>query len=139
MTAPDGQTFQFFGNGVNPGVQGSWRQVRAGDCWGATPNTSDYNRLASRTAANCQSPDEYLIEFQQSYSRAVLIGANVGPNRSGDDPGEPALAAAIFLHRTTYDGAGNSRPTSGCVSLGNDDLIYVLQRLVPGQAWFVIR
>ena len=139
MTAPDGQTFQFFGNGVNPGVQGSWRQVRAGDCWGATPNTADYNRLVTRTAANCQSPDEYLINFQQAYSRAALIGANLGPNRSGDAPGEAPLAAAIFLHRHSYDAAGNSRATSGCVSLNNTNLIYVLQRLVPGQAYFVIR
>ena len=139
MTAPDGQTFQFFGNGVNPGVQGTWRQVRAGDCWGATPNTPDYNRLASRTAANCQSPDEYLINFQGAYSRAALIGANMGADRSGDAPGEAPLAAAIFLHRHSYDAAGNSRPTSGCVSLNTDNLIYVLQRLIPGQAYFVIR
>ena len=139
MTAPDGQTFQFFGNGVNPGVRGTWRQVRAGDCWGATPNSADYNRLVTRTAANCQSPDEYLINFQGAYSRAALIGANMGSNRSGDAPGEAPLAAAIFLHRHSYDAAGNSRPTSGCVSLNNANLIYVLQRLVPGQAYFVIR
>ena len=139
MTAPDGQTFQFFGNGVNPGVRGTWRQVKAGDCWGATPNTADYNRLVTRTAANCQSPDEYLINFQGAYSRAALIGANMGPNRSGDAHGEAPLAAAIFLHRHSYDAAGNSRPTSGCVSLNNANLIYVLQRLVPGQAYFVIR
>ncbi len=138
-TAPDGQTFQFFGNGVNPGVQGGWRQIKAGDCWGATPNTPSYNALVSTTAANCQSPNEYLINFQQSYSRAALIDANMGPNRSGDAPGEPPLAAAIFLHRHTFDADGNSRPTSGCVSLGNDNLIFVLQRLVPGQAYFVIR
>jgi peptidoglycan hydrolase-like protein with peptidoglycan-binding domain len=139
MTAPNGQTFQFFGNGANPGVHGTWHQVRAGDCWGATPNTADYNRLVTRTAANCQSPDEYLANIQGAYSRAALIGANMGPNRSGDAPGEPPLAAAIFLHRHSYDGAGNSRPTSGCVSLNNANLIYVLQRLVPGQAYFVIR
>jgi L,D-peptidoglycan transpeptidase YkuD (ErfK/YbiS/YcfS/YnhG family) len=139
MTAPDGQTFQFFGNGVNPGVHGTWRQVRAGDCWGATPNTADYNRLVTRAAAACRTPDEYLINFQGAYSRAAVIGANLGPSRSGDQPGEPPLAAAIFLHRTSLDGAGNSRPTSGCVSLGNANLIYVLQRLVPGQAYFVIR
>jgi len=139
MTAPDGQTFQFFGNGVNPGVRGTWRQVKAGDCWGATPNTADYNTLVSRSAANCQSPDEYLINFQGAYSRAALIGANMGANRSGNNAGEPALAAAIFLHRHSYDAGGNSRPTSGCVSLGNDNLIYVLQRLLPGQAYFVIR
>jgi peptidoglycan hydrolase-like protein with peptidoglycan-binding domain len=139
MTAPNGQTFQFFGNGANPGVHGTWHQVRAGDCWGATPNTADYNRLVTRPAANCQSPDEYLPNIQAAYSRAALIGANMGPNRSGDAPGEPPLAAAIFLHRHSYDGAGNSRATSGCVSLNNANLIYVLQRLVPGQAYFVIR
>jgi L,D-peptidoglycan transpeptidase YkuD (ErfK/YbiS/YcfS/YnhG family) len=139
MTAPNGQTFQFFGNGVNPGVRGTWRQIERGDCWGATPNTADYNRLVTRTAASCQSPDEFLINFQGSYSRAAIIGANMGPNRSGDAPGEPALAAAIFLHRHSYDASGNSRATAGCVSLNNDNLIYVLQRLVPGQAYFVIR
>lgn len=139
MTAPDGQTFQFFGNGVNPGVNGTWRQIEAGDCWGATPGTAAYNQLVTRPAADCQAPDEYLINFQQSYSRAAIIGANMGANRSGDTPGEPAYAAAIFLHRHTYDANGNSRPTSGCVSLANDNLIFVLQRLVPGEAYFVIR
>ena len=63
----------------------------------------------------------------------------MGPNRSGGRAGEPALAAAIFLHHTSYDANGNSKPTSGCVSLNNTDLIYVLQRLRPGQAYFVIR
>jgi L,D-peptidoglycan transpeptidase YkuD (ErfK/YbiS/YcfS/YnhG family) len=138
MTAPDGQTFEFSGNGVDPGVKGTWRQVRDGDCWGATPNTADYNRLVHRAAADCRSPDEYLVDFPGSYSRAAIIGANLGPDRSGDAPGEAPLAAAIFLHRHSYDGAGGSRPTSGCVSLGDDDLTYVLQSLVPGQAYFVI-
>lgn len=138
MTAPDGQTFQFFGNGVNPGVQGTWRQVRAGDCWGATPNTADYNVLVRRTAGNCRAPDEYLPNFQGAYSRAALIGANMGPNRSGNGAGEPALAAAIFLHRHSFDANGNSRPTAGCVSLANDDLVYVLQQLRPGEAYFVV-
>lgn len=139
MTAPDGQTFQFFGNGVNPGVRGTWRQVRNGDCWVATPHTAAYNTLVSRSAANCTGDDEFLINYQNAYSRAAIIGANLGPNRSGDQPGEPPLAAAIFLHRHSYDGAGNSKPTSGCVSLANDDLIAVLRALVPGQAYFVIR
>lgn len=139
MTAPDGQMFQFFGNGVNPGVRGTWRQVKAGDCWGATPNTADYNMLVTRSAATCRTPDEYLINFQGAYSRAALIGANMGANRSGNNAGEPALAAAIFLHRHSFDASGNSRPTSGCVSLGNDNLIYVLQQLRPGQAYFVIQ
>ena len=63
----------------------------------------------------------------------------MGPNRSGDDPGEPPLAAAIFLHRHSYDGAGNAKATAGCVSLNADNLAFVLRQLVPGDTWFVIR
>jgi L,D-peptidoglycan transpeptidase YkuD (ErfK/YbiS/YcfS/YnhG family) len=139
MRARDGQSFQFFGNGANPGVHGTWRQVRSGDCWGATPGTPRYNRLVRRAAWNCRSPDEYLPNITGAYSQAALIGANLGPNRSGDDPGEIPYAAAIFLHRHSYDGNGVSRPTSGCVSLAAGDLAFVLRRLVPGRTWFVIR
>jgi L,D-peptidoglycan transpeptidase YkuD (ErfK/YbiS/YcfS/YnhG family) len=139
MTAPDGQTFQFFGNGPNPGVPGAWRQVKPGDCWGATPGTRDYNQLVTRPDSACNSPDEYLPNITGAYSAAALIDANMGPSRSGDQPGEPPLAAAIFLHRHSYDANGNSRPTSGCVSLNATNLARVLTRLVPGQAYFVIR
>jgi L,D-peptidoglycan transpeptidase YkuD (ErfK/YbiS/YcfS/YnhG family) len=138
MRAPDGQTFQFFGNGRNPGVPGTWRQVRAGDCWGATPWTARYNRLVHRSASTCNSPDEYLPSITGAYSRAAIIGANLGPRRSGDQPGEPPYAAAIFLHRHSYTD-GVSRPTSGCVSLDAIDLAAVLRWLVPGRTWFVIR
>ena len=113
--------------------------MQANDCWGATPGTPDYNVLVSRPDSACNSPDEYLPNITGAYSRAALIDANMGPARSGDDPSEPPLAAAIFLHRHSYDAAGNARPTSGCVSLNADNLVRVLTRLVPGQAWFVIR
>jgi peptidoglycan hydrolase-like protein with peptidoglycan-binding domain len=138
MRAPDGQSFQFFGNGANPGVQGSWRQVRAGDCWGATPSTARYNQLVQRSASRCNSPDEYLPSITGAYSQAAIIGANLGPRRSGDEPGEIPYAAAIFLHRHSYTD-GVSRPTSGCVSLNAHDLAAFLPRLVPGRTWFVIR
>jgi L,D-peptidoglycan transpeptidase YkuD (ErfK/YbiS/YcfS/YnhG family) len=138
MRAPDGQSFQFFGNGTNPGVPGVWRQVRTGDCWGATPGTARYNRLVHRAAWRCRSPDEYLPSITGAYAQAAIIGVNLGPRRSGDDPGEIPYAAAIFLHRHSYiDGV--SKPTSGCVSLAADDLAAVLRKLVPGRAWFVIR
>jgi L,D-peptidoglycan transpeptidase YkuD (ErfK/YbiS/YcfS/YnhG family) len=138
MRAPDGQVFHVFGNGTDPGGAATWRQVRAGDCWGATPGTWRYNRLVHRSEWACHSPDEYLPNITGAYSQAAIIGANLGPRRSGDDPGEPPYAAAIFLHRHSYmDGV--TRPTSGCVSLGPRDLALVLRRLVPGRAWFVIR
>ena len=139
MTAPDGQVFQFFGNGPNPGVPGAWRQVQYGDCWDATPGRPTYNTLQSRDPGACTGEDEYLPSITGAYSAAALIDANMGPARSGDDPGEPPLAAAIFLHRHSYDAAGASKPTSGCVSLAAGDLATVLTRLVPGEAFFVIR
>ena len=46
-------------------------------------------------------------------------------------PGEPAFAAAIFLHRNSYSAAGASRPTSGCVSLAEDDLEFALRLIDP--------
>jgi L,D-peptidoglycan transpeptidase YkuD (ErfK/YbiS/YcfS/YnhG family) len=138
MRAPDGEVFHLFGNGTDPGGPATWRQVRAGDCWGATPGTHRYNKLVRRSASRCRSPDEYLPNITGAYSQAAIIGANLGPDRSGDEPGEPPYAAAIFLHRHSYSG-GVSRPTSGCVSLASGDLAAVLRRLVPGRAWFVIR
>ena len=138
MTAPDGQTFQFFGNDPDPGVEGSYRRVEPGDCWGATPSTPEYNQLVTRSVADCNAPDEYLPTIAP-YTAAALIDANMGPDRSGDQPGEPALAAAIFLHRHSYDGGGATRATSGCVSLALGDLHTVLRTIVPGEAFFVIR
>jgi L,D-peptidoglycan transpeptidase YkuD (ErfK/YbiS/YcfS/YnhG family) len=140
MTAPNGDVFQFFGNSpALPGLRGRFHRVQPNDCWGATPHTPDYNLLVSRPDATCNSPDEYLPSITGAYSQAALIDANMGPNRSGDRPGEAPLAAAIFLHRHSYDANGNARPTSGCVSLNADNLARVLPRLVPGEAWFVIR
>ena len=114
-------------------------RCRPNDCWGATPSTPDYNLLVSRPDSACNNPDEYLPNLPSTYSQAALIDANMGPNRSGDEPGEPPLAAAIFLHRHTYDAAATPAPTSGCVSLNAENLARVLTRLVPGEAWFVIR
>ena len=138
MVAPDGKPFQFFGNGSNPGVKGSWHQVRTGDCWVATPHVPEYNTLVTRPAAKCTGEDEYLPRITGAYSRAALIGANLGPNRSGDQPGEAPLAAAIFLHRFSYTVTGATKATSGCVSLSSVNLAAVLRALVPGQAYFVI-
>ena len=139
MTAPNGDQFQFFGNGANPGVHGDWHQVQYGDCWEETPGDPAYNTLVARPPSQCVGPDdEYLPGSPTAYSRAALIDANMGPNRSGDQPGEPALAAAIFLHRYSLDANGNSKATAGCVSLAGGDLDFVLTRIVPGQAYFVI-
>ena len=137
MTAWDGRRFSFFGNDPDPGVVGgAYRDVVAGDCFGATPGTPGYGHLRFDTA--CPGPDdEYLPRFVQAYTHAALIGANMEPDVSGDEPGETPYAAAIFLHRHVYDAAGRSRPTSGCVSVGQDDLVEVLTSM-PADTLFVI-
>ena len=48
---------------------------------------------------------------------------------SGDEPGETPYAAAIFLHRHSYSSGGATRPTSGCVSLADDELVRVIRLL----------
>lgn len=129
VQAWDGQRFEFFGNRPDPGVRGPYRLVRAEDCWGATPHTSSYQSLVN--APGCTSPDEWLPRIGDVYGHAAVIGANLDPI-SGDAPGEPALAAAIFLHRNSYTASGVSKPTSGCVSLTEDDLELALRLIDPG-------
>ena len=134
MTAWDGQQFSFFGNAADPGVSaGPYRRVQYGDCFGATPNHPDYGHLVYRTPGNCTGPDdEYLPAITGAYVHAALIGANMEPDVSGDAPGETPYAAAIFLHRHSYDGNGASKPTSGCVSLSQTNLVSVLRAMRPG-------
>lgn len=133
MTAWDGQRFSFFGNSADPGVSaGAYRRVRTGDCFGATPNHPDYGHLVQRAMAACNSPDEYLPNITGAYQHAALIGANMEPNVSGDAAGETPYASAIFLHRFSYDGNNNTKPTAGCVSLSIANLTTVLRAMRPG-------
>jgi L,D-peptidoglycan transpeptidase YkuD (ErfK/YbiS/YcfS/YnhG family) len=128
VRAWDGQLFQFFGNRPDIGVRGPYRLVRNEDCWGATPHTARYQQLVN--APGCTSPDEWLTSIGDVYGHAAVIGANLDPV-SGALPGEPALAAAIFLHRNSYTASGISKPTSGCVSLTEDDLEVALRLIDP--------
>ncbi len=131
VTAWDGEVFNVFGNRPDPGVRSGigYRDVRQQDCWGATPNTADYQHLVNRPG--CPGPDdEWLPRFGDVYSHAAVIGANLDPI-SGDEPGEPPYAAAIFLHRHSYVSGSTTRPTSGCVSVPADGLRTVIRLLDP--------
>jgi L,D-peptidoglycan transpeptidase YkuD (ErfK/YbiS/YcfS/YnhG family) len=129
VTAWDGQTFQFFGNSPDPGVRGTYRDVRREDCWGATPNTARYQHVVNHP--QCPGPDdEWLAGVGGAYSNAAVIGANLDPI-SGDAPGETPFAAAIFLHRHSYAADGSTRGLSGCVSLSQAELEYTLRTIDP--------
>ncbi len=120
----------FFGNSANPGALGPYRRIQPGDCYGANPNTPGYGHWRV-DATNCTGDDELLQLNVNTYEHAVLIGANTEPDVSGDAAGEPAYAAAIFLHRTAVTTGGVAKPTSGCVSIGPEQLVTALRTIDP--------
>ena len=139
MTAPDGQTFQFFGNGANPGVRGTWRQVKVGRLLGGDAEHGGLQHAGHPHGGHLHEPRRVPRQLPE----LVLAGGDhrrqhgTQPLRRRRRRAGPRRGDLPPPH--SYDANGNSKPTSGCVSLGNSDLIYVLQRLVPGQAYFVIR
>lgn len=128
VTAWDGGTFSIFGNQPDPGTLAPYRTVRREDCWGATPGASRYQHVVN--LPGCSGPDEWLQRYGDVYAHAAVIGANLDPI-SGDAPGETPYAAAIFLHRDSYDAAGRAKPTSGCVALAIGDLVDTVRLLDP--------
>ena len=128
VSTPQGP-ISFFGNSADPGALGAYRRVQPGDCYGANPNTAGYGHWRVDTRG-CTGDDELLARNVKAYEHAVLIGANTEPNVSGDAAGETAYAAAIFLHRTTYNGS-TPKPTSGCVSIPHDQLVTAVRTIDP--------
>jgi L,D-peptidoglycan transpeptidase YkuD (ErfK/YbiS/YcfS/YnhG family) len=129
VATPQGP-ISFFGNSANPGALGPYRRVQPGDCYGANPGTAGYGHWRV-DSANCAGDDELLQNNVQSYEHAVIIGANTEPTVSGDAPGEIPYASAIFLHRTSVTATGASKATSGCVSIGHDQLVTALRTINP--------
>ena len=129
VAAPQGP-ISFFGNSADPGALGPYRRVQNGDCYGANPGTPGYGHWRV-DIANCTGDDELLQKIVQSYEHAVIIGANTEPNVSGDAPGEIPYASAIFLHRISVTASGATTPTSGCVSIGHDQLVTALRTIDP--------
>lgn len=129
VATPQGP-ISFFGNSADPGALGPYRRVQPGDCYGANPNTPGYGHWRVDTVG-CTGDDELLANNVQTYEHAVLIGANTEPNVSGDAAGEIPYAAAIFLHRDAVTATGQTKPTSGCVSIGHDALVSAMRMINP--------
>jgi L,D-peptidoglycan transpeptidase YkuD (ErfK/YbiS/YcfS/YnhG family) len=129
VATPQGR-MSFFGNSADPGAKGPYRRVQPGDCYGANPNTPGYGHWRV-DRANCTGADELLSVNVQAYEHVILIGANTEPDVSGDTPGETPFAAAIFLHRTVLTPTGQPKPTSGCVSIGHEQLVAAVRAIDP--------
>jgi L,D-peptidoglycan transpeptidase YkuD (ErfK/YbiS/YcfS/YnhG family) len=106
-----------FGSRADPGVTGfRWRRLVPGSCWAGTP--ASYNRWVHRTP--CAAGDENLWSSAGvAYRYASVIDFNYRRPVYGRGSG-------IFLHVQT------GRPTAGCVSLKEADLVPVLRWMRPG-------
>lgn len=100
------------------------RALTPDDGWCDDPGHSDYNRLVRLPFG---ASHEFMWREDNLYDVVVVIGHN-------DDPPEPGLGSAIFIHRATADLA----PTEGCVALARESLIDLLPSLTPDMALRVI-
>ena len=92
------------------------REVRAlgpDDGWCDDPREDSYNRLILLPFFGSY---ETLWRQDHVYDVIVELGYN-------DDPGRSGLGSAIFLHVAQPD----YRPTEGCVALGLEDLLVLLE------------
>jgi L,D-peptidoglycan transpeptidase YkuD (ErfK/YbiS/YcfS/YnhG family) len=106
-----------FGSRRDPGVSGfRWRSLVPGTCWAGTQRK--YNRWVHRTP--CAPGDENLwSNAGRAYRYAAVIDFNYSRPVFGRGSG-------IFLH------VEKGRPTAGCVSLRESDLVPVLRWMRPG-------
>ena len=92
-------------------------------------NTASYQQLVN--APGCSSPDEWLASIGDVYGHAAVIGANLDPI-SGDAPGRTCLRRGdLPAPQLVLRLLARSKPTSGCVSLAEDDLEFALRLIDP--------
>jgi L,D-peptidoglycan transpeptidase YkuD (ErfK/YbiS/YcfS/YnhG family) len=104
-----------FGSRPDPGVTGfAWRRLSPTSCWAVS--RAAYNRWID--ASPCPGEDLW-ASARLAYRYAAVIDFNYGHPVYGRGSG-------IFLHVQT------GRPTAGCVSLAQRDLLPVLRWLRPG-------
>jgi L,D-peptidoglycan transpeptidase YkuD (ErfK/YbiS/YcfS/YnhG family) len=114
---------QAFGAEPNPGTQLAYLHTTPSDWWISEPGPL-YN-THQRCSTDCRftrgAPNEHLYYETPVYNYAAVIDyntANSGPVVAG-------AGSAFFLH------VSNGRPTAGCVSIPQDQLVHILRWLNP--------
>ena len=112
-----------FGIASNPGTSMEYRQVTKDSYWSGDPE--DYNQW-TETNTRSMPNSEHLIDYQDAYQYAMVIGYNMNPVTAGKGSG-------IFLHckRTGH------WYTAGCVSIPEPLMKELLQKCHAG-AWILI-
>lgn len=103
-----------------PGSDYPFHQVGDGDIWSDDPRSPNYNRHIVIDPKN--PPDNFSHEKMRSGDFAYHWLIEVKHN---SDPPIPGEGSAIFFHIRR----GESRPTSGCTTMAQENLVRVIQWL----------
>lgn len=109
-----------FGIKNNPGSNLPYTKVGKDDYWVDDPASVHYNTWAKGSVPNRDwKSAEHLITETRAYAYAAVIEYNTNPIVKG-------AGSAIFLH------CSKGRPTAGCVSVPEADMVRLLKFLQPG-------
>lgn len=92
--------------------------ITASDGWCDAPEDPAYNRPVRKPY---RASHETLLRSDGLYDLVIVLGHN-------DNPPEPGLGSAIFLHCM----ADNGKPTAGCLAIKRQDLIHLVNQLRAG-------
>lgn len=108
-----------FGILPNPGAKLSYTQVDDTYYWVDDVNSRYYNQfVTTKTTPKAWNSAEHIIEINPAYHYVLSLDYN--PNCT------PGVGSAIFLHCST------NRPTGGCISVPEDQMITILKNVQPG-------
>ena len=109
-----------FGNKPEPTTGLEYRAVTEDDYWVDDPNSIYYNQWVEGTDGADWTSSEHLAVNVVSYAYAVVIEYNMSPDTIA------GKGSAIFIH------VGN-KPTSGCVTMTEENLLGMLKWLASDQ------
>lgn len=130
VTTPEG-TFNLgmaFGNKPNPGTALEWFDIQDYHYWVDEPESDYFNQLIDgRIITTGWNSAEHLIDFVASYDYCINIEVN--PSCRKD------TVSAIFLHCFNLE----QGTTAGCVSIGEEYMVKILQSIRPGARMCIAR
>ena len=99
-----------FGSTAKARTELPYRRVVEGDCWISEMGDRAYNRRVRRSPCVAPNEDLYRIARGGAYEYALTTDYNTSPTVTGK-------GSAIFIHVHAHDVTGQTKPTSGCVSV----------------------
>ncbi|MGF2716608.1 L,D-transpeptidase family protein, partial [Bacillus cereus] len=101
----------------NPGTNLPFRQITQNSYWISNVNDDQYNTWQERDSSSPK--DEHMINERVAYKYGIVINYNTSNPVKGGGSG-------FFLH------VSNGSPTAGCVSVPQDKMVQLMQRLHGG-------